>query len=94
MEVNKSSMPVQSSDEVERTSINEKFQGGLDELAKKANNTEHNLGPLQAVKEYGPAVFWSIMVSMCVVMVRASPSFSGYSSTLPSGIQRDSKHVS
>jgi hypothetical protein len=80
MEINKSAlvsnvMPVSSSDEVERASMNEKFEGGLDALAKHANHTEHNLGPAQAVKEYAPAIFWSVMVSMCVVMVR-TPSIS------------------
>lgn len=80
MEINKSALepnvvPVNSSDEVERLSINEKFQGSLDALAKHANHAEHHLGPLQAVKDYGPAVFWSIMVSMCVVMVRDSSDY-------------------
>lgn len=58
MEIKKSALepivaPVNSSDEVERVSINKKFQGGLDILAKHANHAEHLLGPLQAVKDYG-----------------------------------------
>lgn len=40
----------------------------LNNLAAHATEAEHHLRPLQAVKAYAPAVFWSVMVSMCVVM--------------------------
>ncbi|KAF8864909.1 sugar transporter [Acephala macrosclerotiorum] len=40
----------------------------LNNLAANATEAEHRLPPLQAVKAYWPAVFWSVMVSMCVVM--------------------------
>lgn len=37
-------------------------------LAKDASEFEHQLSPLQAIKAYPMAIFWSLMVSMCVVM--------------------------
>ncbi|KUJ23245.1 sugar transporter [Mollisia scopiformis] len=40
----------------------------LDALAAQATEAQHHLPPLQALKAYWPAVFWSVMVSMCVIM--------------------------
>ncbi len=40
----------------------------LQEYAKGGTVTEHELTPLQALKCYPMAMFWCIMVSMCVVM--------------------------
>ena len=37
--------------------------------AKSGAALEHELTPLQAIKAYPTAVFWALMVSMCVVMV-------------------------
>ena len=37
-------------------------------LAKDASEFEHQLSPLEAMKAYPMAIFWSLMVSMCVVM--------------------------
>jgi hypothetical protein len=37
-------------------------------LAKDASEFEHQLTALQAIRAYPMAIFWSLMVSMCVVM--------------------------
>jgi len=41
----------------------------LVENAAVGNDTEHELSPLQAIKAYPMAVFWCLIVSLCVVMV-------------------------
>lgn len=47
----------------------DKTSPSLTELkAKEALATEHSLTTLEAVKAYPMAVFWSLMVSMCVIM--------------------------
>ena len=38
------------------------------EQAKEATEIEHTLSVMECVKNYPMAIFWSIMVSMCVVM--------------------------
>jgi MFS transporter, SP family, general alpha glucoside:H+ symporter len=38
------------------------------ELAKTAAAVQYQLTPLQAIKAYPMAIFWSLAVSMCVVM--------------------------
>jgi len=38
--------------------------------AKDGAAVEHDLTPLQALRAYPMAIFWALMVSMCVVMVR------------------------
>jgi SP family general alpha glucoside:H+ symporter-like MFS transporter len=40
----------------------------LEARAKEAQEAEHALSPLQAIKAYPMALFWSFMVSMCVIM--------------------------
>ena len=40
----------------------------LEILAKDGAENEHNITPMQAVKAYPMALFWALMVSMCVVM--------------------------
>lgn len=51
------------------TSLDEKMDGKvLITLAKDASEFEHQLSPLQAIEAYPMAIFWSLMVSMCVVM--------------------------
>lgn len=40
----------------------------LEALAKDGAKNEHNLTPMQALRSYPMAVFWSLMVSMCVIM--------------------------
>jgi hypothetical protein len=45
--------------------VNEKE---LNVLAQNGGQAEHHLGPMAAVKAYPMAIFWSVMVSMCVVM--------------------------
>jgi hypothetical protein len=40
----------------------------LDARAAEATEAEHALSPLQAVRAYPMAIFWSFMVSMCVIM--------------------------
>lgn len=55
------------------TSLEKNMQGDkLLHNAKDGAAMEHDLTPLQALKAYPMAVFWALMVSMCVVMVRHS----------------------
>lgn len=42
--------------------------GKLDVHAQTAREAAHQMGPLEALKTYPNAVFWSLMVSMCVIM--------------------------
>lgn len=42
--------------------------GKLDTHAQAARDVAHQMGPWEALKAYPVAVFWSLMVSMCVVM--------------------------
>jgi SP family general alpha glucoside:H+ symporter-like MFS transporter len=50
-------------------SHNEKHDGALIiEGARDALETEHLMSPLECVKNYPMAIFWCLMVSMCVVM--------------------------
>jgi len=52
------------------TSLEKNLQGDkLHFNAKDGAALEHDLTPLQALKAYPMAVFWALMVSMCVVMV-------------------------
>lgn len=58
---------------VSATSLEKIMQGDkLHFNAKDGAEIEHELTPLQAVKAYPTAIFWALMVSMCVVMVRLS----------------------
>ena len=51
------------------TSPNEKMgEAQIIEQAKEAAEIEHTLSVMECVKNYPMAIFWSIMVSMCVVM--------------------------
>lgn len=51
------------------TSPNEKLgETQIIEQAKEATETQHTLSVMECVKNYPMAIFWSIMVSMCVVM--------------------------
>lgn len=51
------------------TSRNEKMgETQIIEQAKEATEIEHTLSVVECVKNYPMAIFWSIMVSMCVVM--------------------------
>ena len=46
-----------------------KLEGNnLVEQAKDSDDQEHALTPLEAIKAYPMAIFWSLMVAMCVVM--------------------------
>lgn len=40
----------------------------LEALAKNGAENEHKITPMEALKAYPMAVFWSLMVSMCVIM--------------------------
>lgn len=42
--------------------------GKLDIHAQTARETAKQMGPREALRAYPMAVFWSLMVSMCVVM--------------------------
>lgn len=51
------------------TSPNEKMgEAQIIEQAKEATEIEHTLSVMECVKNYPMAIFWSLMVSMCVVM--------------------------
>ncbi|RDW61387.1 putative alpha-glucoside transport protein-3 [Coleophoma crateriformis] len=55
--------------ELEYSSVNEKLQGAqLNVLAQHGDEMDHHLGAWAAVKAYPWAVFWSVMVSMTVIM--------------------------
>jgi SP family general alpha glucoside:H+ symporter-like MFS transporter len=50
-------------------SHNEKMgEAQIVEQAKEATEIEHTLSVMDCVKNYPMAIFWSLMVSMCVVM--------------------------
>ena len=56
-------------DHVEEVPVQQQLKGSaLTEFAKNGAELEHHLSPLQAVKAYPMALFWALMVSMCVVM--------------------------
>lgn len=51
------------------TSPDEKMsEAQMIEQAKEATEMDHTLSVVECVKNYPMAIFWSIMVSMCVVM--------------------------
>lgn len=51
------------------SSLERKMQGvELHDAAKEGATTEHKLSPLEAMKAYPAAVFWAVVVSMCVIM--------------------------
>jgi MFS transporter, SP family, general alpha glucoside:H+ symporter len=57
------------------TSPNEKMGGAqIIEQAKEATEIEHTLSVMACVKNYPMAIFWSLMVSMCVVMEGLHPT--------------------
>jgi hypothetical protein len=59
-------------------SLERQLQGeNLHFNARDGAALEHELTPLQAIKAYPNAIFWALMVSMCVVMVRKSIFFDG-----------------
>lgn len=63
------SKAVQHSELEAMTSHNEKMgEAQIIEQAKEATEIEHTLSVMECVKNYPMAIFWSIMVSMCVVM--------------------------
>ncbi|RDW82171.1 hypothetical protein BP6252_03283 [Coleophoma cylindrospora] len=54
---------------VPTTTLDEKLRGNvLDEYAQDGVKNEHDMTPLEAIKTHPMAVFWCLMVSMCVVM--------------------------
>ncbi|MCJ1396978.1 hypothetical protein MMC11_000170 [Xylographa trunciseda] len=54
---------------IESVDANEKLQGSrLTEYAKTGADLEHHMSPLEAIKAYPMAIFWAVLVSMCVVM--------------------------
>jgi len=70
-----SELPTESSKAVQPshleaiTSPNEKMgEAQIIEQAKEATEVEHTLSVRECVKNYPMAIFWSVMVSMCVVM--------------------------
>ncbi|MCJ1256302.1 hypothetical protein MMC24_004123 [Lignoscripta atroalba] len=57
------------SSHVEKAKIDDRLQGStLTEYAKVGAELEHQLSPLEAIKAYPMAIFWALLVSMCVVM--------------------------
>lgn len=59
-------------DQVERAHTNEDALNSkvLKQDAKEATAAEHSLSLFQAIKTYRKAVFWSVMVSTSIIMVR------------------------
>lgn len=56
-------------------SLDKKMHGEeLETYAKEHAHIEHDLTPWEAIKAYPMAVFWSLMVSMCVIMEGKSSS--------------------
>ncbi|MCJ1316708.1 hypothetical protein MMC15_002029 [Xylographa vitiligo] len=54
---------------IESVGSDEKLQGSrLTEYAKTGADIEHHMPPWEAVKTYPMAIFWAVLVSMCVVM--------------------------
>lgn len=55
--------------EQEDRDLNLKMQGSqLNNAALEGTILEHELSPLEAIKAYPAAIFWALMVSMCVIM--------------------------
>ncbi|KAL2075054.1 hypothetical protein VTL71DRAFT_8834 [Oculimacula yallundae] len=55
--------------ESEDHNLNLKMQGSqLNTAALEGTILEHELSPLEAIKAYPVAIFWALMVSMCVIM--------------------------
>ena len=55
--------------ELEDVALDIKMQGSnLNNAAREGALLEHQLSPWQAVKAYPMAIFWAVLVSMCVVM--------------------------
>lgn len=49
--------------------LNHKLQGAvLDDYAQGGVKNEHDMTPMEAIKSHPMAVFWCLVVSMCVVM--------------------------
>lgn len=55
--------------EIEDANLEIKMQGSnLNHIAREAAELEHQLGAMAAIKAYPMAIFWAVLVSMCVVM--------------------------
>lgn len=67
---NEKAIEVESSSHLEEaSSLNGKMAGAeLTIRAKDGANLEHSLSPWEAVKAYPMAIFWALLVSMCVIM--------------------------
>ena len=70
-----SDLPTETSKGVQHSQLeaiaspNEKMgEAQVIEQAKEATEIEHTLSVMECVKNYPMAIFWSTMVSMCVVM--------------------------
>ena len=50
------------------TNDNIEVRSDVLQSARQGLATEHEMSPWEAVKAYPMAIFWSLMVSMCVVM--------------------------
>ena len=55
-------------DDVEVEEMEKSRSAVLDVRAKDAHDVEHSLTALEAAKAYPMALFWSITLSMCVIM--------------------------
>ncbi|KAK9489818.1 hypothetical protein V1508DRAFT_426841 [Lipomyces doorenjongii] len=60
------------------------YSNQLTETAKTAAEVEQHLPPLQAIKAYPKAIFWSLVVSMCVIMEGYDTSLIGNFFAYPS----------
>ncbi|KAK9385696.1 hypothetical protein V1515DRAFT_617026 [Lipomyces mesembrius] len=64
------------------------YSNYLTEIAKTAAEVEQHLPPLQAVKAYPMAIFWSLVVSMGVIMESYDTSLIGNFFAYPSFVQK------
>ncbi len=78
-----SNLPTETSKAMEHSQLeaiaspNEKMgEAQIIEQAKEATEIEHTLSVMECVKNYPMAIFWSIMVSMCVVMEGLHSTFT------------------
>jgi MFS transporter, SP family, general alpha glucoside:H+ symporter len=67
---NEKAVEVESSSHLEEaSSLDGKMHGvELTIRAKEGTNVEHSLSPWEAIKAYPMAIFWALLVSMCVIM--------------------------
>ncbi|KAK9321599.1 general substrate transporter [Lipomyces orientalis] len=69
------------------------YSNQLTAIAKSGAEVEQHLPPLKAIKAYPMAVFWSLVVSMCVIMEGYDTSLIGNFFAYPSFAQKFGHYV-